>query len=529
MSYTSIAYLGFILTGSFFFYSIVPMKHKWKVLLIFSYLFYFINSGKYIVFILFSTLSIYVGGRLLNKIDDGFAMAKKALPRESKKEYKAVIGWQKKCVCVSIVLLNLGILVYLKYSVFLGEVFGDILRVLHINVSTSMQSMILPLGISFYTLSAISYIVDVYRGKYRASDNLGKVALFLAFFPHIVEGPIGRFDLLGDQLYEGHPFSYKNATMGLQLVCWGLFKKIVIADRANMYVNQIFNFHSEYDGLYVIVGMLFYTLQLYAEFSGCMDIVKGSGQMFGIEMSDNFERPFLSKTVSEFWRRWHMTLGAWFKDYVFYSISLSRPFQKLSKKTREKCNAFFAVLIPTSIAMLAVWFGTGIWHGASWKYIMYGIYYCVIMILGLLTEPLFKKLFEKLHVNREGKIYKALQVARTFCFVNIGMLMFRADNLKVFGEMFVSMFKNISFDAIKYGNLFEVRIDVYDFVLLLFGAVVLLLVGLYKEQGHHIREEIASKNIVFRWALYYGLIFSVIIFGAYGSGYEVAGFIYAQF
>lgn len=228
MSYTSIAYLGFILMGSFFFYSIVPLKHKWKVLLIFSYLFYFINSGKYIVFILFSTLSIYFGGLLLNKIDDGFSMAKKALPKENKKEFKSIIGWQKKCVCVSIVLLNLGILVYLKYSVFFGQVFCDILSIFHIKISNPMQNMMLPLGISFYTLSAISYIVDVYRGKYKASDNLGKVALFLVFFPHIVEGPIGRFDLLGDQVYEGHPFDYKNATMGLQLVFWGLFKKIVI-------------------------------------------------------------------------------------------------------------------------------------------------------------------------------------------------------------------------------------------------------------------------------------------------------------
>ena len=515
--------------GSFFFYSVVPLKHKWKVLLIFSYLFYFINSGKYVVFILFSSLCIYFGGRLLNKIDDGFSMAKKVLPKENKKEYKAIIGWQKKCVCVSIVLLNLGILVYLKYSVFFGQVFCDILSLLRINKTNPMQNMMLPLGISFYTLSAISYIVDVYRGKYRASDNFWKVNLFLIFFPHIVEGPIGRFDLLGDQVYEGHEFNYNNMTQGLQLVLWGLFKKIVIADRANMYVNQIFNFHDQYDGLYVVVGMLLYTLQLYAEFSGCMDIVRGSAQMFGIQMSENFARPFMSKTVSEFWRRWHMTLGAWFKDYVFYSISLSKAFMKLSKKTREKFNAFFATLIPTSIAMLAVWFGTGIWHGASWKYVMYGIYYCLIMILGLLTEPLFKKMYGKLHVNREGKIYKALQIVRTFIFVNIGMLMFRADDLKIFGQMLVSMFHNFTFSVLTSGDLFEVKLDVYDFLLLAFGALVLLLVGLYQEKGHHIREEIATKNIVLRWVLYYGLIFSVIILGAYGSGYEVAGFIYAQF
>ena len=151
------------------------------------------------------------------------------------------------------------------------------------------------------------------------------------------------------------------------------------------------------------------------------------------------------------------------------------------------------------------------------------------MILGLLTEPLFKKLYEKMHVNRQGKIYKALQVVRTFIFVNIGMLMFRADDLKIFGQMLVSMFHNFTFSVLTSGDLFEVKLDIYDFLLLAFGALVLLLVGLYQEKGHHIREEIATKNIVFRWVLYYGLIFSVIILGAYGSGYEVAGFIYAQF
>ena len=314
MSYTSISYLVFILLGAFIVYNIVPLKHRWKVLLAFSYLFYFINSGRYIIFILFGSLTIYVGGLLINKIDDGCSMARKALPKESKKEYKALIGWQKKCVCVCVVLVNVGILVFLKYSVFLGQVFTDVLGLIHINVENPMYQRMMPLGISFYTLSAVSYIVDVYRGKYRASDKFGKVALFLAFFPHIVEGPIARFDLVGEQMYEGHRFSYENMTMGLQLILWGFFKKIVIADRANMYVNQIFDNYASYTGLPVVVGMLLYTLQLYAEFSGCMDIVRGSAQMFGIGLSENFNQPFISKTVSEFWRRWHMTLGAWFKD-----------------------------------------------------------------------------------------------------------------------------------------------------------------------------------------------------------------------
>lgn len=529
MAYTSIAYIVFILFGSFLIYNIVPLKHRWKVLLIFSYIFYFINSGKYIVFILAGTLTIYIGGLLLNKIDDGYAMAKMTLPRENKKEYKAVIGWQKKCVCVCVVLINVGVLVYLKYSEFIGSVFTDLLGLFHVNIGNPMHKMVLPLGISFYTLSAVSYIVDVYRGKYRATDKLGKIALFLVFFPQIVEGPIARFDLVGDSLYEGHKFSYRNMTMGLQLMVWGFFKKMVIADRANMYVNQIFDNYSDYSGLYVVTGMLLYTLQLYAEFSGCMDIVRGSAQMFGITLSENFNQPFISKTVSEFWRRWHMTLGSWFKDYVFYSVSLSKPFVKLSKKTREHMNTFFATFVPMSIAMFIVWFGTGIWHGANWKYVMYGLYYWGIMILGLLTEPLFKKLFDAMHVNRQGRIYRMLQVVRTFLFVNVGMLMFRADDLTVFGHMFTSMFKNFSFDPVITGSLMTVRIDMADFIVLVAGALILLAVGIYKEQGHHLREELAEKNIVLRWAVYYVLIFSVIIFGAYGKGYEVAGFIYAQF
>ena len=501
MSYTSISYLVFILLGAFIVYNIVPLKHRWKVLLAFSYLFYFINSGRYIIFILFGSLTIYVGGLLINKIDDGCSMARKALPKESKKEYKALIGWQKKCVCVCVVLVNVGILVFLKYSVFLGQVFTDVLGLIHINVENPMYQRMMPLGISFYTLSAVSYIVDVYRGKYRASDKFGKVALFLAFFPHIVEGPIARFDLVGEQMYEGHRFSYENMTMGLQLILWGFFKKIVIADRANMYVNQIFDNYASYTGLPIVVGMLLYTLQLYAEFSGCMDIVRGSAQ----------------------------TLGAWFKDYVFYSVSLSKPFVKLSKKTREHMNTFFATFVPMSIAMFIVWFGTGIWHGASWKYVMYGLYYWAIMVIGLLMEPLFKKLYGKMNVDRQGKVYRLLQVVRTFIFVNVGMLMFRADDLTAFGHMFVSMFRGFTFADLTNGTLLGMKLDMADFAVLAVGALILFLVGLCKEKGHQIRAELATKNIALRWAVYYVLLFGVIILGAYGKGYEVAGFIYAQF
>lgn len=528
MGYTSFAYLG-MLAASFIFYMLVPLKHRWKVLLLFSYAFYFVNSKKYIVFILLSTLSIYLAGLMLNKIDDGFSMAKKGIPKENKKDYKAIIGWQKKCVCVITVLLNLGILVFLKYFNFLGGTVNGLLNIFHVNKSVPMLKLMLPLGISFYTMSAISYVVDVYRGKYRASENLGKVALFLAFFPHIVEGPIGRFDLLAEQLYEGHKFDYNNMMLGLQLVFWGLFKKFVLADRANMMVTTIFNNYQEYSGLYIVVGMLLYTLLLYAEFSGCMDLVMGSAQMFGITMSKNFERPFISKTVSEFWRRWHMTLGSWFRDYVFYSVSLSKTFMKFSKKVKEKFSPYLGSIIPAAVAMFAVWFSTGIWHGASWKYVVYGLYYYVIMLIGMLIEPATVKMCEKIHLNRKSIGYRTFQLIRTFILVNIGMMMFRADTLGAFFHMFGSMFQNFSFAPIADGTIFEMGCDIKDFAVLIIGVILMLFVGLYEEKGHSVRETIAKQNIAVRWICYYALIFAVLIFGAYGHGYQATGFIYAQF
>lgn len=529
MGYTSVSYLCGFLMAAFLCYTIVPVKHKWKVLLVFSYLFYFINSKQYIIFLFASTLSIYFGGRKLNKIDDRFSEAKKGLTKEEKKELKNLTGRQKKAVCVAIVLFNFGLLVFLKYSKFLASTVEAVLGLLRLNVKIPMHNLLLPLGISFYTMSAVSYIVDVYRGKYKASSHLGKVALFLSFFPHIVEGPIGRFDLLSEQLFEGHKFDYQRTAFGFQLILWGLFKKMVLADRANMMVHTVFENYKEYSGVYILITMLLYTLQLYAEFSGCMDIVSGSAELFGVELAENFRRPFLSRSISEFWRRWHMTLGAWFRDYVFYSVSLSKTFTKFSKKVREKMNPFFAGLLPVSVSMLAVWLGTGIWHGASWKYVVYGLYYYLLMLLGMLFEPVFRSFFEKAHINRESKVIHCLQLIRTFILVNIGMLLFRADTIKSFLYMLVSIFRDFSLIPIRDGDILNVGLDLYDFLLLIIGVVILFLVGLYKEKEHRIREELAQSNIVFRWMVYYGLIFALLIFGAYGSHYATTGFIYAQF
>ncbi|MEG2080748.1 MAG: MBOAT family protein [Oscillospiraceae bacterium] len=529
MMYTSYIYLVLFLGITFFLYTIMPKKYKWAVLLTASYVFYIINARKYIIFLLSTTISIYIGGLILNKISDWYSSIKPSLSKEERKPKKKIMQREKKAVLALIVLFNLGLLVFLKYYNFFSTSTNVLLENMNANFTFPLSRFLLPLGISFYTLGALSYIIDVYRGKYRGCKTFSKVALFMSFFPQIVEGPIGRFDLIADDLYEGHSFNYENFSFGLKLIAWGLFKKLVIADRANGLVNTVFDAHQNYSGIIVVIAILLYSLQLYTEFSGCMDIVCGSAKLFSVNLASNFERPFFSKSVSEFWRRWHITLGAWFRDYLFYSVSLSKGFLALNKWSKKHLNAFLGNLIPVSIALFCVWFSTGLWHGASFKYIAYGLYYYVIMMIGMLFAPVSKKVLGILHLKETNKAFAGFQIFRTFILVNLGMMIFRASSLTASIEIFKSIFVNFSLSPIFNGTVLKLGIDKYDFLVLAISVVFLLIVNILEEKGHHIIEELSSKNIVIRWSVYFAVIFAMIIFGAYGNGYGPVDFIYSQF
>ena len=279
MSYTSSEYFVFLLLAVVCYY-IIPKKGRWVVLLLASYAFYFYSSRKYIIFIIGSVITIYLIGLWLSRIDVDFKEAKKGLDKEAKKALKAKVSRKKRLVVWLGIVLNFIPLVFLKYFNFFSYELTRVGNYMGIGGKLPIHHFLLPLGISFYTLAAVSYISDVYRGKYAATRNPFKLALFLGFFPHIVEGPIGRFDLLGEQLYEGHSFDYARVTQGIQLMFWGLFKKLVVADRAAIFVDTVFNDYTNYSGMYVVIAMLLYTLQLYAEFSGCMDIVMCSADIF---------------------------------------------------------------------------------------------------------------------------------------------------------------------------------------------------------------------------------------------------------
>lgn len=529
MTYNTLIFALFLLVALIL-YFVVPKRGRWIVLLTVSYVFYLFNSSFLIVFILITTLSVYLCGRLLGALSDRFKKEKKELDREGKKALKQRINRKKKWVVLSAVLINFGLLFFLKYFNFLGDSVASLIRLIDSSFVFQPLDLMLPLGISFYTLQAVSYVVDVYRGKVQADRNLGRVALFLVFFPQITEGPIGRYDQLANQLYEGHRFDYTRCKYGCQLILWGLFKKMVVADRASIFVDRVFRQAGVTGGIPVVLAVLLYTLQIYAEFSGTMDIVTGIAQLFGVDLAENFKRPFFSRSVQEFWRRWHITLGAWLRDYIFYPISFSKIFMNLSKKAKKNLNEHFGKLVPVAFAMFFVWFGNGIWHGASWKYVVYGLYYYLIMMIGLLFEPLSRKFIAKMHINVNSRGYRLWQMARTFLFVCFGMLIFRAKDLTQAFSMFGSIFSGFDPGVLTSGALIR-NFGLYtsDFILLFLSVLLILAVGVMQEKGLVIRDVIARRKLAVRWAVYYIGIFSVILFGAYGAGYRVIDLIYAQF
>lgn len=507
-------------------YFLVPKKHRYLVILFASLLFYIIYSKFMVAFIVTTIVTIYLCGLALNKMDAKFSSQKEGLEKEERKALKAKFKHKKKWILALFILLNLGILATLKYSGFFASVFDGFFSIFNITTHFPILKIALPLGISYYTLSAIGYMIDVFRGKYAGERNFFKVALFILYFPQLLEGPFATYDKLAPQLYNGSDFDFRRIVRGALLVLWGFFKKIVIADRLAIVAGEIFGNYSQYDGFFIAIGILAFTFQLYAEFSGIIDIVSGISEMFGFKLAKNFEQPFFSKNVNEFWRRWHISLGAWFREYVFYPISMSKPLMGLTKKLHDKNWSFLEVFIPSAIALFFVWFFNGLWHGASVKYIVYGLYYYAIMMVGMCFEPLFKKLFAKLNIaqgSKADKTLNALRIIRTFILVNIGMLIFRATDLYVAVQMFASLFSGGQF-----GISGEI-IDIYDTVLCFVGVVILIIVDILNEKKIFLRDKIMNKSFYTIYFVIILSILSIVLFGAYGDGYIPVDPIYGGF
>lgn len=526
MSYVSVAFfLFFSVTVALYF--ITPIKFRQYVLLIASLVFYAINSKLGTVYIAVTAVSVYFLGIAVDRLNLKTKSISKDIDKEEKSRIKKVYKNKKRGLVWIACIFNLGILLVLKYSGFFISTFSSILNVFGSTSEITGITFILPLGISYYTLMAISYIVDIYRARISADKNFARLLLYLVFFPCILEGPISTYSQLSSQLFEGHKFDKTNFVIGCQKVVWGLFKKMVIADRAAIVVNGVFDDCQNYHGSSILIAVTLYTIQIYCEFSGCIDIVAGVSKILGIDLPENFRQPFFSKSIQEFWRRWHITLGAWLREYVFYSISFSKGVKKYSKWTKKHIrNTYFQTSLPQMLSLLPVWLVMGLWHGASWKYVVYGLYYFILISIGIVAEPLIEVILKKLKINREGKLYSLFKTLRTDCLVVFGLMLFRADTLSDALHIFTSLFRG--FD-ISIGACLSIGVTLLDFFIVFVGVAVVFIVSSIEQAGQNIHEKLLALSAARRYLIYFLFILSIAFFGIYGPSYTMQPFTYGMF
>lgn len=530
MLFTSFEFIVFLISIVLLYY-LLPKKYQWKILLIGSYIFYGFASLNFIPFILTTTISAYFltikMENIQKKTNEYIKENKGTLSKEEKKEYKNKAGLNKKKYMLFAVLINIGILSVLKYTNFVIYNVNFIYIYFSGGSEINFVNLIVPLGISFYTFQTVSYVLDIYYNKYSAEKNIGKLALFVSYFPQIIQGPISRYNDLSQTLYEEKDFNKENFSFGLQRILWGYFKKIVVADRALIPVKLIIDNPYEYNGAYVLLGMILYAVQLYADFSGGIDITIGVSELLGIKVKENFVRPYFSKSVKEYWRRWHITMGAWFTDYIFYPLSISKPMLKLSKNARKKFGDNLGKRVPVYITTTIVWFITGIWHGASWNFIVWGLGNCFIILISQELEPFYKKFHEKFDV-KEKTYFKLFQISRTI-FIMCCLRAFDCyRDVPLTFAMIGSMFTTMNYGQLLKGGFLNLGIDVGDYLVLGLSVVLMVSVSLIQRSGSvrvKIKELTYSKK-VFIW---YGICASILIFGIYGIGYEQSQFIYNQF
>ena len=528
MAYQSLVYGFVFLPLCLAAYQIAPQRWRKRVLLAFSYLFFWLLSRELIIYLLGTTVFVHCIGIWLEWLKSEQKAELLTADRSEKKRIKSIYQKRSRHVLTFGVLMLLGTLAYLKYYNFFASnvngIFGGILP-----FTIEQKNILMPVGISFYTLQAIGYMADVYWGKIRAEENMEKTALFMAFFPQIMEGPICRYQDTCDTLYEGRPLQMNNLTDGYIRIFWGLFKKTVIADRLAIGVDAIFGNYASYSGSMIVFAAVAYTIQLYMEFSGCMDIIIGSGQLFGVKLPENFRQPFSAQSAAEFWRRWHITLGTWFKTYIFYPVSMSSPVKKWNQYGRKHFGKYITMLGTSAIALFPVWMCNGLWHGARWSYIFYGMYYFSLILVGIAVEPVRDRILKILHISPEFQGLKYMRIAKTWVIIFVGELFFRADGLRAGVHMFRSIFRNFQLSNLWDGSLLNLGMSRADLFAVMAGCIVVAIVGSAKERGIRVRNSLEKKPVFIRWSIYYALILAVIVIAAYGDDYQVVDMIYAGF
>ncbi len=527
----SFSFFILFLAAVFLFYFSVPRRGQWIVLLIASYGFYMTVDARMVVVLFLSTLTSFLAGIGLGRQNARYRATVHApgVDARQKQVARHHTTRRKRQVLAIALLINLGILVILKYGDFIAENIDPLLSWLGLHRQLPRLGLLLPLGISFYTFQSAGYLIDVYRGTCEPDRNPARFALFVSFFPQIVQGPISRYHQLARQLAEPHAFHFEQATFGLQLILWGLFKKFVIADRTAIAVDMIFTHTDQYGGPVLFLGPVLYCLQIYADFSGGMDVARGIAQVMGIHLTENFRRPYFAVSIADFWRRWHITLGAWMRDYVFYPLSLSKLFARIGIFARRYMGGYLGKLLPSMLAMFVTFLAVGAWHGANWTFMAYGAYHGILIFMGMLFAPMNTWMTGKLHFITRFPPWRIVPILWTFSLVCIGRYFSRAPGLSQALHMMKRSLPGVTSTPPPANAVHALGLDQADWIVLFIAVGVLLTTDWYREHGIPIRATIARQPLWLRWPLYLAAILGTLIFGMYGPGYDSAQFIYAGF
>lgn len=509
-------------------YYVIPKKYQWCVLLGFSLWFYYLMGAYTFVYVILTAGSLTLGTQQIYVLDKRLQKAlnnrKRHLTRRSRKALKNMYQKRKRKWMILLIVLNLGILLVLKYGDFFVENVNALLGKVGINEPAPL-GLAAPLGISYYTLQAIGYVLDVSKGKAVPEKNPLKVLLFVTWYPQMTQGPIGRFPDLTPQLLEDHDFSIERFYGGCRRILWGLFKKMIIANNLKPLVDSIFGQYDQVGGFTLFLGCIYMVFQMYADFSGYTDIVLGISGMYGISMMENFKRPLFSASLGEYWRRWHISLSSWFRDYVFYPVSISKGAVSFGKWGQNYFSPRIKKVFPVVYAMSVVWFCTGLWHDASWRYILWGVANGVVLIGGVLLEPQFSAAKKVLHIREEAWWWKGFSILRTFLIVALLKVFPAADSTAgsfvIIGRILGDFHPCLTYQALFLDTVWQN---------IVFGAVGLAVFFCAEllETRKNLWEWINERSVPVRWSLYLLLIAMIVFMGNFDA-VTAGGFEYAQF
>lgn len=534
MSITSLEFILFMLAVLCTYY-IVPRKLQWVVLLCASMFFYLCCGINNSIYVLITSITVYCATCWMQNINDKqkvfLRQNKEILSKEEKSRIKTNNKKKKRWIMLGALMINLGLLCVFKYLHFIVEQLNYVASAFKLGYLDNSFSLIVPLGISFYTFQAVGYLVDVYWENISAEKNYLKVLLFVSFFPQMTQGPISQYEMLSKELFATHEPLYDNYSRGFQRLIWGFFKKMVIADFLSVFVTDVFANYSHYSGATTLIGAFLYSIQIYADFSGYMDIMCGMCEVMGIRLPENFDRPYFSQSIAEYWRRWHMSLGAWFKRYIYFAIGMSAWNRRLAKKSREKFGKHFSDSLPASIALIVVWLATGIWHGANWAYITWGLVNGLFIIFSLWMDPVYEAINCKLRIRQDMRFWKIFRIVRTFVLVTFIKVLPEVGTLSD-GIGFLS---NIFTSQISPNSLAELLpfMDFGDTTRLLqagvavFGVVMMFIFSVIQEK-RPVRDCFNKIPMPLRAVILSCAVLIIIIFGV-RANWGTGGFMYANF